>query len=358
MTETTLMAIFSLLIKQLVLFVVPALGVAGWMNQRMMQGGQHPAITAIVALGLGPAAAISLLYHVILVMPGQAYWLYIALCFLPFLALFILFFRQSLMCFSEAWSSLQQLILPIRFGRFLFPAGMLMFLLGWMRYLWLKPIMEHDTLEYATQGLIMFLNPVIEYSAHRYDAATGFYYVGLHGLNFPLFGTWELMFNAAFGTVSNMLFRSLNSYYGILILLFVFLYLRRFAPRAAWFGAAMLMMSYIFFENILKYHIDSYRLFFGIAAVWAMLECIERPQLRNFFWFGVLSGLQASAHSLGVFLSVIEFACLFLFIPMPVWPRTRMLLYAFALFFTGGAIHYVLDITIGTGWLFKEIAFF
>jgi hypothetical protein len=358
MSETALQAILSLLIKQIVLFLLPAFAVAGWMNQRMVQGGQHPAITAIVALGLGPAAAIALFFHLMLIAPNMPYWLYIGLVCLPFLVLFVLFFRQSLMCFGEAWSSLQKLILPIKGGALLFPVGLVLFLMAWVRYLWLKPVMEHDTLEYATQGLVFFLNPVIEYSAHRYDAATGFYYVGLHGLNFPLFSTWELMFNAAVGTTSNLLFRSLNSYYGLLIALFVFLYLRRFAPRAAWFGLAMLMLSYIFFENILKYHIDSYRLFFGVAAVWSMLECIERPQWRNFFWFGVLSGLQASAHSLGVFLSVIEFACLFLFLPLPLLPRTKMLLYAFALFFTGGALHYVLDVSIGTGWIFKEIAFF
>ncbi len=221
-----------------------------------------------------------------------------------------------------------------------------------------KPLVDHDILEYATQGGIFLQDMAVRYEKHHFDAATGFYYVGLHGFSFPLLFTWEGLVRGVVGDHGDAWVRCLTPWYATLLVSFVWALLRRFDRWVAvWAtGAFTLTLGYLYLNTI--YHVDPMRLFLFTVSVALLQQVVRMPATPLVMCWGGVLGAHAMVHSLGMILAPFMFLAAWLFMAGPIGRRSGQVLMAVVLFMIFGGIHYVIDVCCGTGWLFKDITWF
>jgi hypothetical protein len=231
-------------------------------------------------------------------------------------------------------------------------------------YFWIKhvigtPISGHDMLEYSIQAKHFAHEKLIAYIPNRYHAENNFFYMGLHGFSFPLLGTWEYLFSEMFHVYDNdYLFRSISGYYGVLILVLVYYFMKQYSRFYALSATILLFSSYGFYLMVTDYHIDTYRIFMVLAAFVGLAMSIKNPSNINLLLFAVFTAALAYIHSLGVFIAI--FLCLSFFI-FYQGKFTQKLLQSFILFLVimlFGGIHYIMDVFFGTGWIFQEIKYY
>lgn len=333
----------------------------------------------IYSLGLGPAITSLLIYFLLVLIPGQGdlFYFLVILAVFSSLALYNRKYWKEILKYSDklknrvrsfwkisfkkeqlqkAWT-FQNNLIPVRLVCLLFVfTGFLTMLYSTV----VTPIIGHDLLEYAIQSDIFYLSKSIDYSPHRFDPNSGFYYVGLHGFSFPLLSTWESIFDGVFtSTYSDLYFKSLTGYYTTLTMLLAFIWLRKVNSLLSIFSSFALISSYGFFVQAMSFHLDTYRIFMFSCAFIFTLYTIEKVGWFNLICMGVFTGLSAFTHSLGVFLAV--FACFTLFVMLKnvtLLERFKYLVLVVLIILLFGGVHYVLDIVNGTGWIFKEIKFY
>lgn len=320
-------------------------------------------VLLILALGITPGLVSLILYYLLFLFPGISPGAVFTIVTFVFVALGVYGFNESKTFFrtiGESFASLWRLFKGVKgkivlWGAILFLALTFIYL---NYYLMSKKLTEHDTLEYTIQGDIFYRDMKIGYEAHRYDEASGFYYVGLHGFTFPLIKTWENTMNQVMGFSGDHYFKVTNMFYGTLLLFLIFIYLYRYNAFLALIGFVATFLTYGFFETYMKYHIDNMRVFYLVCAFILLYECVRQPSMPHILLFAILMGLQANSHSLGALISVLELGTFFFFIPVN-WGKKFMYsaLTVFLLLVFGG-IHYVLDVAIGTGWIFQDIKFY
>jgi hypothetical protein len=231
-------------------------------------------------------------------------------------------------------------------------------------YYWIKQILEtpissHDMLEYAIQAKHFAREKLIAYVPNRYHAENNFFYVGLHGFSFPLLGTWEYLFSEIFGVHDNdYLFRSFTGYYGFLILVLVYYFMKQYSRLPAISSILLLVLSYGFFLTLTNYHIDTYRIFMILAAFVVLALAIKYTSKITLILFGVFAAAQAYIHSLGVFIAIFLCLSFFIFYPAKFSQKARQSFILFIIIILFGGIHYVMDVFLGTGWIFQEIKYY
>ena len=307
-------------------------------------------------MGFAPYLTSILLYYLLCFIPNQSSFFYFGAIGITYLGLAFFSKVEIKEMLNSIKSSFRRLSVVFR----IFTVAVTFFLfMGWSFYINYKPIAEHDKLEYAVQGKVFFDSKKIEYSEYNFNEENAFYYVGLHGYSFPLIASWERIQNELATVQSDLLFRSLNSIYGILIVLTLaligYLYVDKNVGLVLLFA---LPFTYGFFETMVKYHIDFYRIFFLNLAVFGLFKAIKTPSVSMAVLLGILLGAQANAHSLGALLFIIQFAVFFFFIPFNLIKKLKLTSIALLFALAFGAIHYIIDIIWGTGWIFQEIKFY
>ncbi len=310
------------------------------------------------SVALTPALVTLLLYYLLWLVPGQAPVFYVGAVSFVFIAMGALALAPLLETVGYLRTEVCRLVRRYPYPTLALATVALGIVGGWLFYLNHKTLTEHDTLEYAVQGKIFLRDLAIRYEAHRYDEATGFYYVGLHGFAFPLLATWEGMISSITGVTSDLYFRSVNSVYGGLLLAFTFYYLRQLHYRLALWGTAGLLLTYGFFETLMKYHIDNFRVTFFFLATLVLYRLLQRYSVFLLLCFTLFAGAQAVAHSLGAMLVFFQLAVLLFFVEGNVKQKTMRAVLAGALILAFGAVHYVMDVITGTGWIFQELKFY
>jgi hypothetical protein len=231
-------------------------------------------------------------------------------------------------------------------------------------YYWLKqiigtPISGHDMLEYAIQAKHFAREKLIAYIPNRYHAENNFFYVGLHGFSFPLLGTWEYLFSATFGIYDNdYLLRSITGYYGILILVLIYYFMKQYSRFYALSAIILLFSSYGFYLMVTDYHIDTYRIFMILAAFAGLGLAIKYPSNVTLIIFGVFAAAQAYIHSLGVFIAIFLCLSFFIFYSGKLSQKAIKSFMLFLIIMLFGGVHYVMDVFWGTGWVFQEIKYY
>lgn len=351
---------YLFLLKLAIVFVAGGIILAG-MFQRMFNrtNGISPSFIILLGVGFSPFWIALVLYYSFLLLPGQSDVIYLFLVYGGFLSMGIYVKRQIVILLYYVKT---QIVTIFKKHPLIFVLGILsvLFVLtGWSYYITSKQLTEHDVLEYAVQGKVFYETKFIGYSAHRVDAASGFYYVGLHGFSFPLQATNERLLNSIFQMNSDFLFRSMNSIYGLLVLAGLFLLgIKRNGLWFSLFFVTGLLMSYGFFETIMKYHIDNFRIFFFLTAVFLAFNYLKNNDFKLLLFTAVFLGAQANAHSLGCLLAIVIIGVLFLFSTTPILTRVRQFALFAVVFLLCGALHYILDVCIGTGWIFQEVKFY
>ncbi|MBK8338666.1 MAG: hypothetical protein IPK99_00980 [Flavobacteriales bacterium] len=310
---------------------------------------------AIVGLGLGPFLVTLVLFYLLACWHGAPVWLAITLPVLCLLALAI--------AAGSGWRSLFALLQKgwgLRRDRslwcFALGSGALFAIAA--IFLLNKPVTDHDILEYGIQGRIFLGEMAITYGPHRFDEASGFYYVGLHGFSFPLLFTWEGLMGHLTGVRSDMWVRSITMWYAWLLITLVWWMLRRLDRWSAVAGAIALTAPLGFLFLTFLYHLDSFRIFFFTAAVGAMVLLFRAPGRTRLLLFAFLCGAQAFIHSVGAILGGCMVLVLLLLLPAGWIERWRYTWQAAGVMLLAGCIHYVVDVFLGTGWILQDIIWY
>jgi hypothetical protein len=313
-----------------------------------------PAII-LVGLGLAPFLITWVLNMVLLLWPGVPRGAAMGLVFAVFGGLSA-GAGHGWRMLRDLLASLPRALVNPTLWPYLFFSGAMVF--GTYIMLVYKPLVDHDIQEYGVQGRLFFESMAIRYAPHHYDPATGFYYVGLHGFSFPLLFTWEGLMRWATGTTGDAWVRVQTPWSAWLLVSFVWAWMRRFGEwLAAWtVGAFTLTLGFLYLNTI--YHVDPVRVFLFSTSLAAFAAVLQRPSTTGLVLWGVLLGAHALTHSLGMILAPFMMG-VYLLVATDTWrERIGNILVALAAFIVAGGFHYVLDIFIGTGWLFKDITWF
>ena len=350
----------------LIVFLVTNVCCSGVLAALLLRWTEDPALRGgtalLLALGLGPILVSLLLYYMLWLLPGLPPLAGVAITLLPFVVagLFV----------KAGWKQLPDLIVKTTRamitwgdrGRIPSSAGLVafsLFLVAAALFTWnSKPLIDHDVLEYALKGRLFARDMAVQYERFPFDAASGFYYVGLHGFGFPLLGSWETIWGNIVGLQGDLWFRSITAWYCWLLIILIWRTLRAVDERAAWVGLLTLPPTFGFIFLFTTYHLDALRAFLFTSSVLLQLRWMVRPSRSVLLLFAMFAGLHAFTHSLGAIIGCAQLAILLITAPGGFVRRVRNALIAVAVFLAAGGIHYVVDVISGTGWIFKDIDFY
>jgi len=334
----------------------------------------------IYSFGLGPPLVTLLLHYLLFLTPGLNNWYYFGFIWVIFGSM-TLWGKNYFYDYLKAWKPLLQLmrsgfrfsLRPKKILRIFKKEGFaqwmaqgkplallgLLFLIKWIGVTLFEPISGHDMLEYTIQARIFFEEKLIQYEFHRFDEASSFYYVGLHGFAFPLIGTWEQFWNEIFGFQGEHLLKSVTGFYAGLILALGYYWLNKVSSQLATFGIYFIYFTFGFYLTSIVFHIDTFRIFLFLAMAVFTLKLIQYNDRFSLVVSGVFGGCASMAHSIGMMLTCFALLTAFVFLEGN-WTSTKLkktVVFGLLVLAFGG-FHYVLDSLIGTGWVFREIKFY
>jgi hypothetical protein len=96
------------------------------------------------------------------------------------------------------------------------------------------------------------------------------------------------------------------------------------------------------------------RMFLFLAVVYMSITYIESPR-NQINILGILLGLQAGVHFIGLVISIISLGLLFFFLQQTYVMRFKMLMKQCIIFILCGSIHYILEYFMGDGYWWQKI---
>jgi len=318
----------------------------------------------LYSLGLGPALTALLLYWLLFLFQHRSDFFYL-LCILLVYTVLTIFsllylvnnFHIVKMSILRLFNSIKRS--PIVGKKVILNVFLIVMLtivcLSFVRYLKsyvIKPLYGHDVLVYGTEGTIYYNEKSLDAKYSGYYPKTGFSLFSNHAPNFPLLMTWEKILNKFISSDSDYYFKSLNPYYGFLIVLTVFFLLRRKSLFLALLGIVVLFSGFHFFKSFAIYHIDMYRIYF-LSSSWIFLAyATEKKDIFCLFMLGLLSGFASFAHSIGAIIAGFNCLALFLFIDAGWKKRIKYSVFVGFLIMLFGGFHYFFYTFWGKGWIF------
>ncbi len=311
--------------------------------------------TILLGLGLAPFTITWILNAVLILVPGVSAWVAVGAVHLIFLLLALFAGRGWRELVEVVSATIKPWRSPATWPYLFFTGAMIFGTYIMMVY---KPLVDHDILEYGTQGRIFLRDMAVRYEAHHYDEASGFYYVGLHGFSFPLLFTWEGALRGLFHNDGDSWVRAQTPFFAWLLVTFLWVWVRRYGPwLAIWvIGAFTLTLGFLYLNTI--YHVDPVRMFLFTASQALFVAVLRSPSPAGLLLWGIVLGAHALTHSLGMILAPFMLAIFVAVSPGAILRRLRQGGLATMAFVVAGGFHYILDVTIGTGWLFKDITWF
>jgi hypothetical protein len=316
----------------------------------------------LYSLGVGPVFTSLLLYYLLLFSPHKSYFFYLSGVFIIYLFLLLLGRKH----FSVLWTDIIKKTKNTK-KRFknlntyhqkeliIFASILIIFLASFL-FLYLTntlqtPLDGTDALRHGTFGKIFFVEKSLEYRWIRLYPKGGFYLQVNHAPSFSLILTWEKIMDSFFNADKDLYFKSISTYYTLLILCIIFFWLFRKNKYLALLGILALLSGFSFFQTLILQHLDSYRIFFLIIS-WIFLGyAIEKKDSLSFLLLGIFSGFAAFSHTIGAVLVVFNCLTLFIFTKGNFKSKLSRTTFVTILVITFGWFHYILDIIWGFGWI-------
>ncbi|MBK5286098.1 MAG: hypothetical protein JJE25_11920 [Bacteroidia bacterium] len=354
------MAVLIYFLQFLLTNVFFGVTLALWINRFNKE--QTYSLTELLIYSFGAASAVVsiLLYYLFLLTPHLnplVYFLIVVLCF----ALPAFFIRKDFTLLLNVFRVFKSRLYECRTSGFAllgFTATCLGFFILSQVIILNRPLIEHDILEYGAQAKIFFKERYVQYVGDRFDNESGYYFVGLHGFSFIFLSVWERIMNVVVHSDKDYFFRSITTYYSLLIVLVQFYWFSKKDIVLAFIASILLFTSSGFIMTAMIYHLDTYRIFLMMMSMICMLKAIHYNDRLSILLFGIFTGLSAFVHSIGALLAVMETGIFFLFINGAFLQRLKQTGIVILLLMIFGGIHYVLDTFWGTGWIFKDIKFY
>jgi uncharacterized membrane protein len=186
--------------------------------------------------------------------------------------------------------------------RFLYRATILILLLVCILLLSFKYITGNDMLEYGALGKLIYKERFILLSDARIDKDTGFLSRSAHGYLFPIFYTINLSFNQIFNSSSDLFFRSISLYYGVLLLFLVRYWAEKMRRQMGFLVYLTFASTLGYMITMFEYHIDTFRIALLTLSVYYAYYLVDKHSEelihKRELIFLVVSGLAANAHIL------------------------------------------------------------
>jgi len=324
----------------------------------------------LYSLGVGPVFTSLLLYYLLLFSPHKSYFFYLSGVFIIYLALLLLGRKY----FSVLWANIIKRIKAIKNVfknlniyhqiEFILFSSLIIFILVSFLFLYLTntlqtPLDGTDALKYGTLGKISLEEKSLEYRWIRPYPKTGFYFIANSAPSFSLLLAWEKLMDSFFNVDKDLYYKSLSTYYGLLILSVMIFWLSKKNKYLALLGTFALLSGSSFFQTLITQHLDSYRIFFLIISWIYLAYAIEKKDFLSFLLFGIFSGFAAFSHTIGAV--IVIFNCLTLFIFMKGNLKIKLTKSTFIIILVTifGWFYYILDIIWGYGFVIfkREITF-
>jgi len=213
------------------------------------------------------------------------------------------------------------------------------------------PLDGTDSLRYGTLGKIIFKEKSLEYRWIRLYPKTGFFYSMNHAPSFSLLLTWEKIIDSFFSAKKDLYYKSISTYYGLLIISLLIFWLLKKSKYLALLGVFALLSGFSFFQTLITQHLDSYRIFFLIISWIFLAYAIEKRDFLSFFLLGTFSGFAAFAHTIGAVLTVFNCLAVFIFLKGNLKYKLKKTTFVVILVIAFGWLHYIIDIIWGYGWI-------
>ena len=329
---------------------------------RFNKGNKHSNSEILLySLGLGPVFTSLLLYYLFFFVPNRSNLFYLAAVVAVYLLIGILGRNSYKNLFLEGIKNLKSLIFGRRSGRHqlihIIPTIIICIPLALYLFVYIKkilhqPLIGHDILNFGIMGKYLYEYKSLEPIWVRNYVTSGYSYKILHAPSFSLILTWEKLINSFFHVKSDLYFKSISAYYGLLILCVQYYLIAKINKWVSIVAVFALLSGLAFFQKLFHPHIDTYRIFFYVISLIYLVYTIKENDPQSLLMLGIFSGITAYAHRIGVVLAFINCVTLILFLKGS-WKdrilRTGILI--ILIIFFGGS-HYLFDIIWGLGaWI-------
>ena len=318
----------------------------------------------LYSLGLGPFFTVLIIYYSFLLIPSRSSLFYLTMVGLIYLVITIFGKNHFKPLLISLYNGLKKLVMikgdkykqisHILFLLMIF-IPITVYLIVYLMQILPRPLMRHDMLNYGITGKMLFEAKSLGPVWINDFAQNGYLYKILHAPSFALMMTWEQMINSLFHVDSDIYFRSIGAYYGLLILSIQFYWVSKQNKWLAVFSSFALLTGYDFLSLFIRNHIDSYRIYMFVISLIFMAYSLKYKDNLSLFLFGMSCGFSAFAHRIGIVIACIN--CFVFFITMDDKLKSRVIKTGVVvmLMLSFGGSHYLLDFIFGQGqWLYKD----
>lgn len=324
----------------------------------------------LYSLGLGPVFTSLLLYYILLFSPHKSYLFYLLFIFGIYLFLSFLGRKYFSILFIDIIKKIKNSkkifknLNRYHQIEFILFSSLIIFLLASFLFLYFTntlhtPLDGTDALRYGTLGKIFFMEKSLEYKWIIPYPKTGFRF-GTHSApSFPLLLTWEKIMDSFLNVDKDTYYKSLSTYYALLILSVLVFWLSRKSKYLALLGIFALLSGFTFFQTLITQHLDSYRIFFLIISWIYLAYAVEKKDFLSFVLLGIFSGFAAFSHTIGAIIATFNCLALFIFMKGNLKNKLSRTSFIIILVIIFGWFHYILDIFWGSGWVIlkREITY-
>jgi hypothetical protein len=176
----------------------------------------------------------------------------------------------------------------------------------------------------------------------------------MHALLYPILYSWQVLFYSFFEMDSFLWFKWIAIYYYLLFLAVIYLAVKSINAQLGVVFVVLAAFTYGLFFSALQFHLESIRLYL-IVISWLVLY--ESFKSKNSFYqlSGLILGLQAGIHFIGLVLSLVMIASILVLPYYPLMKRIRIFAVQGFVFMLFGAVHYLFEGFLGDGYWIKMI---
>ena len=317
----------------------------------------------LYSLGLGPAFATLLLYYSFLILPDHSNIFYLILIVSVYSVLAFMGRKSFKHIFGDVKKNVKKVfaVKDSAFGKIehitlivIIFVPLAVYLFFYLTKILQQPLIGHDILNYGITGRMLFDEKSLAPVWIKNFAKSGYIYGALHAPSFSLLLTWEELINSFLHVKSDLYFRSISVYYGLLIIGVQFYWVSKKSKWLAVLAVFALLSGLLFFTNFLYPHLDTYRIFFFIMSLIYLAYAVKKPDYLSIILFGIFSGFAAYAHRIGVVTTVIS--CGTFIVMMDDRCKSRVIKAAIVIMviLAFGGDHYIFDLIWGRGaWIHR-----
>ncbi|UTW62650.1 hypothetical protein KFE98_00390 [bacterium SCSIO 12741] len=318
-----------------------------------------------------------LLYYLLILLPHSTELFYIGTVFAIYLGLYFPYRKEHIQRRKrarESWSSVghrlkeweqklveqkeyhlkitrHDLLKAVRSGVFVF-LGILVLCIGARNSVHTLDG-SADIFEYAATGKALAQSKSIDFLNPFYNGPGSFTRHSFHAPGFVLLMTWESLVNSFFSVDEIRWYKVVNLFLAVMMLIGVFRLVKQKGEWLAWLAVIALLASFSFLSFGLNNHIDMLRIATLYSAILMAGLFLQKPSTNLAALFGMALGFSAFSHSMNTILAVGLAGITLLVAKNTIGDRVKSGIITGLFFLAFGAIHYALDMAIGTGWIFR-----